>query len=1491
MPELERDRIEQIFRFLLAFHQHRNPVTRQIKEQRWHKWLGDLPPHADISLHIDRPVPTDDDSTDEDFILRIRRPVLTSPPAAPSVLEDWLASYADPSKNPEPIPTRNLEQRGAPPQSVSFESSQERVNAFGQWRLQWDTWANIERPNRLVMQEFERLYALYGDIEREGEKVELVFGDGVLTWRLPDGGIAHPLLLQRAELVFDPSVPEFRVIETDAVAELYTPLLQTLAVLEGGALNNFQTELRTGGFNPLYANGVNGFYQRIASTLSSRGAYSESLPVGETEDPVISKSPVLFLRTRNLGFPAAIEAILDDIAQGAQLPSSLVSVVGVERDLGAVDEEPSARDPITGDPEDVLLSKPANREQVRIAEQLKQHGSVLVQGPPGTGKSHTIANLIGHLLARGKTVLVTSHTTKALNVLRNHVVEELRPLCVSVLDKDTESRQQLESSAAAIVDRLSRTDYEQLAEAAERAADKRSRVFSELSELRLKLRDAIGDEYRPILYGGVQLLPTEAAKEMRLGADEHSWIPSPVTLGAELPLSNTELSDLYTTNSLVSELDESDLSSVLPPLEEIPTPTDFEKTLEHEAKNSELDASFGATSWGTPPSVDGAERLGELERLALDLVNPLRDESSWEIAVISAGRSAGVADIPWRSLISEIQDLVAASAAAEDDNYRYGPILPNALALDVQSKIVEELATAALQKPIGRWALFRHPDWKMFLASSRINGVVPVTVKEFSVLAQQLRVALARQRLGLRWDRQMAAAGAPAFSDLGQKPEGPLSQFAARIDELLAWTDNSWNPLKAELESMHLNVNGLLNAEAISLGSAPDLIRIRDLCTGTLRKVLAARIVGIWRTRVEMVLRGWAQLFHESQPWGNSPVVSRLNEALSARDEERYLAAYNRLTSLLQKQLHLKRRQELLVRLEACAPAWAAKIRRRSGAFGAEAPPENHGAAWRWRQIADELDARGKTSIPTLQHAIDRESEQLRKLTTDVIDKFAWAAQLRRTNLSTRQALIGWVDLMRRIGAGTGRRVPQLRAAARATMESCRGAVPVWIMPLSRVAESFRPTAGLFDVVIIDEASQSDVMGLLAFYLGKNVVVVGDHEQVSPTAVGQNLNIISGLIATHLQGIPNSTLYDGKMSVYDLARAAFGGTICLVEHFRCVPDIIAFSNALSYEGRIKPLRDSQSGAISPHVTEYCVAGAHSDDKTNSKEAIAVCALIKAVIAQPEYAGLSIGVISLVGEEQALLVERLLRREIDVSEYDARRIVCGNAAQFQGDERDVMFLSVVDAPAGGPLRRRSDAMFKQRFNVATSRARDQMWVVHSLDPATDLQPGDLRRDLIEHVRNPAARANAITEGTRTAESPFESRVIECLIRRGFLVRSQVRVGFYRIDIVVEGSSGKLAIECDGERWHTQDNLAEDLGRQAVLERLGWQFVRIRGSLFFRDAEAALAPVYARLEELGILPVGLEPQSDTSAEPELRRKVVMAAESFLRTWDNERADNES
>src|SRR5262249_44644188 len=202
-------------------------------------------------------------------------------------------------------------------------------------------------------------------------------------------------------------------------------------------------------------------------------------------------------------------------------------------------------------------------------------------------------------------------------------------------------------------------------------------------------------------------------------------------------------------------------------------------------------------------------------------------------------------------------------------------------------------------------------------------------------------------------------------------------------------------------------------------------------------------------------------------------------------------------------------------------------------------------------------------------------------------------------------------------------------------------------------------------------------------------------------------------ILTGLQDVPNSKLYDGQTSIYDLAETAFGSVIALREHFRCVPEIIQFCNLLSYNSSILPLREPSSSPVRPALVAHRVNGFRDNSrKTNEVEAEEIASLALACINDPAYAlndkgePTTYGVISLLGDEQPLLIETKLRQVLSPTDFEKHRLLCGNAAQFQGDERDVVFLSMVDGPPDeGQLPLRSEGprgMFKKRFNVAVSR---------------------------------------------------------------------------------------------------------------------------------------------------------------------------------------------
>ncbi len=1499
--DIARERIARVFRYLAELQRARTPPARRLEDYDWRLRFSELPQVPAVRIGR-RPSPEairerPEDPGGDDFILKVRRPRETPCPPPPAELQDWLVpGWQRLDGTVEVVPARNRPGPDGDTITERFDSDGERVRALEAWTARRQAWREAERPVRQAMELFRRLFDLWGRLERESEKLELVLGEGVLLWERPDGPVHHPLLLQKLQLEFDPQLPEFTIRETDREPELYTPLLHAIGV-DGAALASCRAQLEQGGYHPLGGDDTTGFLEALVHRLWSDGEVLRDGTPRKPESPQLMRAPVIYLGPRALGFAVAIDAYLERLKTTAELPPALVRVVGIEDRPGV--EQTGAEQPGEGradssqeaaDPEiDLLFTKPANPEQEQIARRLASTGCVLVQGPPGTGKTHTIGNLIGHLLAQGKSILVTSHTAKALRAVRENVVPALRPLCVSVLDRDEESRRELEAAVSGIVARLSRADTAALASEAAGLAEQRRRLRARMEAVERELRQARRDEYADIVVAGEGVTPAIAARRVAAGKGAADWIPGPVEAGAALPLTVGQLRELYELNRRISAEDERDLSGTLPALDAVPTDEQFRALAAEVRRLEALNLRADREVWVRDDQEP--ESLREMLEAAQEAVRPIAESEPWFLKAAIAGQRGGDDRAVWDDLIEKVEGTCREIASLQALILEVGPRLDWDRPLADQVRISAEiLAYLTSGRTLGRLARLWHREWREFLEHAAVDSGRPETVQHFEALNALIRVEILRTRLRERWSRQMGPLGVPIPDTLAGRPEEWCRQFLPRLRAALNWHATTWHACEERFEANGLDWQKVLGRVHLEPPPGGELLPLELLrIAHTVRRVLPPLVEtqtnrlalqGIRRQR-ESWSAALAGIPEAHDPGG---VVRRLREAVLRWDGDAYAEAWQRLAELHRQRAPLARRNELLAVLEQAAPGWAEALRsRRPPHDGADLPGDPY-AAWQHRQWAQELERRAARDLDRLQHDLSDLTSRLHDVTAEYVDRLTWAAQLRRTGLAQQQALVGWLTLMRRIGKGTGIRAPALKAAARRQLSACRSAVPVWIMPLARVVESYDFRTTSFDVVILDEASQSDVLGLLAFALGKEVIVVGDSEQVSPEAVGQAAEQVGALIETYLPGIPNKELYDGRTSVYDLARMSFGGVIRLVEHFRCVPDIIQFSNHLCYQGEIKPLREASGVRLKPHVIAHRVQGGDYVGRLNRAEALEVASLLVAASQLPEYAGATMGVVSLVGEEQAREIDRIVREHMPETEYTRRRIVCGNAAQFQGDERDVMFLSVVDTAEGGPLPIRTEDRFRQRFNVAASRARDQMWVVHSLNPDTDLKPDDLRLRLIRHAEDPSALVRMLERAEGRAESEFERQVLARLAAAGFRVKAQWPVGAYRIDLVVEGANGRVAIECDGDRYHPIETLDRDFERQRVLERLGWRFIRLRGSQFFLDPDGTIARVVARLREMGIEPIGPDapPAHD---DTELRLRIIRRAEELRRQWAGE------
>ncbi len=1391
-------------------------------------------------------------------------------PTPPTSLDFWLEpNWKESVTEPLPISQREITF------SEKFVDDDLRVEAYNGWLETRNVWVEPELLAHRALHFYEKFYDTYASLEKDGEQLEILVADGCLQWTTRSDvddqvTIDHPILLKRVELKFEPEVPQFLITDTDKETELYGSLFVDLSQILPTSIRNRTEELSQLGCHPLGWDDTTAFLKAFVQTLSpSNGEFltePPDTPIGSI--PRLFRDPLVIIRRRSTGIANAVNAIIDDIDQREVFPPSLSLITGEDAEWGndalvgnGFVVECSAQ----GDPQspsrnisddDILLAKEANEEQLQIIRKLESSGSVIVQGPPGTGKTHTIGNLIGHLLSQGKSILVTAQTSKALRVVRDKIPEMLRPLAVSVLGSDQSARQQLETSIGAITERMTNDSSESLLSKSISYESQRRDLIKKRHVLSTKLRIALENEYREISIGGKQYTPVDAAKYVKGQAVSNSWIPSKVKLGSELNLSEDELTKLYSLGMTFSEEEERDSRYALPNFEELPNERKFRVMASEYKELTFADLTLGRHQWNAPGTGSSESLAALLNQLEYEFSDELRTQS-WRPYAIVSGILGGTHRIVWERFIENIEDASELQVQLKL-HIQHSPAINSNKTNHEQKRIISEICDHLDNGgKLGFMQLVTRSEWKQFIKASTVMSGVPDHPDHFKALKAVVDLENARKSLSLAWDQLIGSFINKTYEMLGNNPEQACRAIIPEIKRSLEWHDKVWLPLSKRLSDEGIKIGEIVSAIPRAPSEITEYLVIETLVISMLTPLLVTELHRRKLVECEKSFVEIERLAHSVDP-KNKDVgcLGRILNAVSNRDVDAYQESLDYLRRISVVRKIVDERDALLAKLKLVAPVWAEQINCRVSPHNMGSVPGNISFAWIWRQLNDELNERDLVNANDIQHEIDKVDITIRELTLLLIDSKSWGNQLGRLkkNNKIRQALVGWLETQKRLLST--RKLEQRQdylIESRRLMKQSAQAVPVWIMPISIVAESFDPMTTRFDVVIIDEASQADLNALIPMYLAKQIVIVGDHEQVTPLGVGQGQAILDNLRKQTLKDIPNSHLFDSKFSIYDIGRQSFGDGIRLVEHFRCVPEIIGFSNKLSYDGAIRPLRESNSSDLKPACVSCYVDGTRDRD-VNREEARRIVDLIKAMILHPKYINKTIGVIPMVGNDQTFSIQSLIHKEISATEIETRRIQVGVSSEFQGDERDIIFLSMVDSPIDeGAMRLTGDGAFelnKKRYNVAASRARDQLWVVHSFDANLHLKLGDLRLALLTHIKDPFAAMRGFEKSASRAESPFELSVLKILTGAGYNVVTQWQVGYYRIDMVVEGGGKRLAIECDGDRFHPLDKLAEDIQRQTILERLGWQFVRIRGSAFYRDEHDAMEPVFKRLAELEI-----------------------------------------
>ena len=1478
----DQEKIIRVIDYLLALTKINTKIIQDLADYRKVLWIYKIPHESKYCYARTWEV---EDEHSEDIWIEIKKLPEPHLPKIPDICIDWIDrdSLWNTKELPELKKSILIKQETSDPETGNPTLAEETksLDEHPELRLAWDDylekrwlpWSDLYNRYIAVLDVYKELFYIYQEQQKLGEQYELVYCQGLLTWKTPNGRtVRRHLIYAKASLEFEAHLGKFVVrastegdqadIELDMLELNEQP--KNLRELSEKVQEKIRGNIWDRASIDMILNSItNSLVAEGQGEYSNLGLEPEDLTANSK--PRVEFAPALILRKRSLrGLEQLLIRMKDRIEKGEIVPDEFLDLCENLDNTENKAEESAERHYEPKDSE-IYFPLSANDEQRRIIHILDFQKGVVVQGPPGTGKSHTIANLISHLLAFGMRILVTSKSPRALQVLKDKLPDEIKPLCISLLGNSLEERESLEQSVSGILAKLDKRDEIGTIELIDNL-EKQLQGFraskTETEKKLIALREI--ETYKHIVGDGIYLgTATEIARKIKQEESLFGWFVDKLSIDATMPFSSEEIISFCNDLVELSEEEEQQLMLVIPDSNnELPDIEDMQKLFKKEMEARLIVEN--KKSLLTSQESHAMRRVGNesikqlassLEDIYVEIEAVKKKPSPWIPAALREILSGDEAK--WEELhkLSLIHSKNLRPRATGIDNVDFAipaDLDPKKLLNDARVLKAHFAANGSkgflIFKPK---AIRENGSW---LKKLRVDGKVCTNTETLQHLIDYLSV---EQELKYIWSIWAGKAESCGESFLMQITE--IEALINLLQKLLYLSE-----LKKKAEAIIANIKGLnvpdwINTAAIKI--------LEETCEAVLDELhylsIVDEIEGLEQKIFKMIARGDIH-----------PIINEVAKSFKYREIEQYIKTIERIRALRLRAENVRRKHEITEKIKESAPylaefltkcrepeIWTDRLKKLS-------------KAWAWAKAKNWIEDLLSSDVNSLKRHTNRLEEEIRKAIAVLASDRAWKYCFTRMHETHRRHLMGWQNEMKLLGKGKGKHAHTHRQNALRHLNECREAVPAWIMPLHRVYDTVDAGAGIFDVIIVDEASQCGPEAIPLFYLSKRILIVGDDKQISPEAVGINRDEIQQLMRNYLYDFHHADSFDVENSLFTHAKLRFSNRITLREHFRCMPEIIQFSNDLCYRSDpLIPLRQYPLERLEPLKAVYVKKGYREglrQDVINRPEAEMLALSVNQCCKDKIYDSMTMGVIVLQGEAQAYQIENLLLKYIGAEEMKKRRIICGNPYSFQGDERDVIFLSMVAAPNEriGPLNQAAD---QRRFNVAASRAKEQMWLFHSVT-VNDLSESCLRRRLLDYFYNPksvisqalgesaeelrekAFKANRqIEKPPFPFESWFEVDVALDIASHGFRVVPQLLFADKRIDLVVQGPKAQLAVECDGDYWHGIDEYVKDIERQRKLERCGWTFLRIRGSEYYSRRQKVLENLLDVLNKMKIFPV--------------------------------------
>ena len=1156
----------RLFRFLEKVQDQRTKPLRLYEAYKKHGGvllLGGITDHKAIFLPPVDPNP-------EEPILWVDRVARIDPPDVPLEIEDWVLLDTVQDLNGSPtLRDSIIQQTDSDSGEIitiyqSIDDNPEVLESFESWRPKWERWAETEIENQKVRDLYANLFRMSEQAVATPETLQLVLGIGCLSWNPPEGHdpVSRHLITVGAHIKFDDKTGRLTVeAESDADAlKVELDMMDPTLWPNRERLQEIQDEVEKNTTHPLHREKVGELLRRLAHVLSADGKY---LDVDEPSTPgptaTVSFHPALILRRRSdSALLQLFQKIQEQLEESGEVPFGIRLLIGaLDEATGDGDGDGQVPGEFDGEDTEYYLPLPANEEQLRIIERVESRSHTVVQGPPGTGKTHTIANLLAHLLARGKRVLITAHTDRALRELKDKLPKELSELCVAVIGQGRSDLAALKVSAETLASKAAEHNESESTEKIQTLKDRLDQLERDKSKHYKRLLEVREAEIRDHEHGRYKGSLARIAEEVAAEEDKIGWLKEyGPNLDTGAPLTNRDyLRWLALLRDIELAQHEVESNRKLPQ-EDVPTPEQFDQWVTLEETTTAAAAGYGdlrthsayAAIAALEPPVQEA-LCARMEKLVETVEKLASRDEAWMLAALKSVRSGRRGE--WqlrydkiRQHLDETQPLVEKAGSTSTitlDGPDGNTLRPQAKALLGHLKAGKKLRIFGVASGPLRNA-------KELLERVRVDGAKPLTVNALEAFLVWLKLGDTEKL----W---------PADVDIPTEDT---------LIEQWGWNDDECNQLSQVIElgtafpeeEERLENLGIMTPDWTDLKAVLTLGQVAVAASKGEEAVAARAPLAALEESVQVLCR------HQDA----AKVTQDFLQSVSARDRQAYRVTLEGVELLRRVGRKAAERDELEEALGESTSGLVSSVRGDLSDVQWDARLAKMEEAWEWCRVDMWLEKMVVSDVGKLQEELKAIEAEILDVTAKLTAAQAWSLAVNRLGPREQSNLKAYALAVRKIGKGKGKYAPHQKIEAQRALQECRTAVPAWIMPLYRIASTVDVGQGIFDVVIIDEASQAGLEATFLQYLADKIVVVGDDKQVSPSAVGLDRQELISLRQQLLHDFDHGSIWeDPRISFFDQSRVRTPDVITLREHFRCVPEIIGFSNLVAYEPDNVPL--------------------------------------------------------------------------------------------------------------------------------------------------------------------------------------------------------------------------------------------------------------------------------------------------------------------------------